>query len=490
MTKKQTTTLFFICLATSLFTIDMGIVSVALIDIEGSFSTIKSVASWVITMFSISSAIGIISLASLCRIFGRKNVYSISILGFTICSTLCGISGSIETLLFFRLLQGFFGAGLVALSQAIVVDTFPASERSKAISAWTFGLLAGPVIGPLLGGYLIEYLNWRWIFFINLPIGLFAFFGIVLYLINDKKSLNIKINYFGFFLLSVTAASIQLILDRGEFEDWFNSKFILTLNIVSLFSFILFIFNSFSSKNPLFPLNLFRDNYYVGGIIFAFLFGFILIPPFILLPIFLAEIRGFPIYVIGSILSCSALGGMAITFFMSRVIDKIGNVLTMILGLSIYMISNIHVSFWTADISTSEIILNSLLRGVSISIFYVPLANITYTSLPNNLRTDGASLFQFLRTLGTGTSVAIFINLLNRYESFHYESIRNNLLYSKLRNLNFFENYYLMANEKKQLYYLVNHYAQINSIIDDFFLLGIIPLIFFPFFLLFLKKKS
>ncbi len=488
MKKKQIITLFFICLTTSLFTLDLGIVSVALIDIQGSFSTIKAVASWVITVFSISSAIGIISLASLCKLFGRKNIYSFGILGFTICSTLCGIATNIETLLFFRFLQGFFGASLVALSQAIVIDIFPSNQRSKALAAWTFGLLAGPVIGPLLGGYLIEYFNWRWIFFINLPIGLSAFIGIILFLDKDKKALNFKINYIGFLLLSFTAASLQLILDRGEMEDWFSSSFIIFLNIISVLSFLFFLINSFKSSNPLFPLDLFKDNFYLGGIIFAFLFGFILIPPFILLPIFLTNILGFPTYLSGTILSCSAMGGMVVAFFMSKIIEKIGNVYTMMIGLFIYMLSNIQVSFWTIDVTTSDIIINSIIRGISISIFYVPLANITYTSLPAKLRTDGASLFQFLRTLGTGSSVAIFINLLNRFEAFHFENIRNSLVRSKIRNLSFFESEYLMANDKSHLYNIIINYSLMNSIINDFLVLAVIPLIFFPFFYLFKSK--
>ena len=173
---------------------------------------------------------------------------------------------------------------------------------------------------------------------------------------------------------------------------------------------------------------------------------------------------------------------------MSKIIEKIGNVYTMMIGLFIYMLSNIQVSFWTIDVTICDIIINSIIRGISISIFYVPLANITYTSLPAKLRTDGASLFQFLRTLGTGSSVAIFINLLNRFEAFHFENIRNSLVSSKIRNLSFFESEYLMANDKSHLYNIIINYSLMNSIINDFLVLAVIPLIFFPFFYLFKSK--
>ncbi len=485
--KNNIISLFYISLATSLFTIDMGIVSIALIDIESSFSITNSVTSWVITVFSISSAIGIISLGSLCKTFGRKHIYILGVLGFTLTSTLCGLSVSIEYLLIFRTFQGFFGAGLVALSQAMVVDLFSAKHRSKALSAWTCGLLAGPVLGPLLGGYCIEFLNWRWIFVINLPLGLIAFFGLAYHLKDERKIYTSEINFLAFILLSISVASFQLFLDRGELEDWFDSKFIIFLLVLAIFALVGFVINSFRSINPLFPKNLFKDRFYIGGIIFAFLFGFILIPPFILIPIFLTKVQSFPIYIVGFVLSCSAIGGMLTTFFMSSIIDKIGDVKAMIIGLSIYMLANLEVAFWTSDIDTTQIILNSIFRGISISFFYVPLANITYATLPNNLRTEAASLFQFFRTLGTGIAVAIFITLLNRYEKINFENSRN-IFNERNLGINYFFNYeQILIEEKLFLLKIIEFNSNINSLISDFYILALCPLVFFPFFLLFKK---
>ena len=483
------TSLFFICLATSLFTLDLGIVSIALINIESSFSITNSVTSWVITVFSISSGIGIISLGFLSKYFGRKNVYIYGILGFTISSNLCGLSPSIEYLLLFRTFQGFFGAGLVALSQAIVVDIFSEKNRSKALSAWTFGLLAGPVIGPLLGGYLIEYLNWRWIFFINLPIGLLAFFGLYYNLKNDKEIRIKTINYIAFILLSIATACLQLTLDRGDLEGWFDSKFILIIFLIAISTFIIFLFNNIKTTHPLFPRALFKDRFYIGGVIFAFLFGFILIPPFLLIPIYLTEVQSFPIYLVGFILSCSAMGGMLITFFMSIIIKKLGNVITMIIGLSIYMLANLEVTFWTNQISTYHIIFNSLFRGISISFFYVPLANITYTTLPNYLRTDGASLFQLLRTLGTGTSVAIFITLFNRYYKINFDNLRSWFNYSNQGVSDLLNTKELLLENKLYFLKIMELNSSINSLMSDFLVLAICPFLFFPFFILFRRPN-
>ncbi len=467
----------------------MGIISLSLEEIESNFSTTRTVTVWVITVFSISSAIGIISLGFLSQIFGRRYIYLIGVIGFTTFSGLCGLSNNFEILLIFRALQGFFGSGLVALSQVLVVDIFSEKNRSKAISAWTFGLLAGPVIGPLLGGYIIENYSWRLIFFINVPLGLFAFFGLIIYLKDTLKKSKIKVNFLGFVFLSFAAGSLQIFLDRGELLDWFASNFIVFLFFLSIISLILFILNSIYSNNSLFPKSLFKDHFYLGGIIFAFLFGFILIPPFILMPIFLTQIQNVPIYSVGIILCISGIGGMIGTFFTSKIIFFLGNVKTMMLGLLIYIISNIEVTFWTESVSIEQIVLNMIYRGISISVYYVALANITYTTLPNNLRTYGAGLFQFFRTLGTGVAVAIFIALLNRYQFYYFEEFRN---FTSYANFNIINELNMEDYSKKKLlnlYMEIVKQAKIKSFNTDFFYLSISPILFFPFFFFFKKTN-
>ena len=487
---KKIISLFFICLATSLFTIDMGVIAISLEEIGSNFSTDKNVTSWIITVFSITSAIGILSLGFLTKIFGRKKIYTTGVLGFSLFSMLCGLSQTFEQMLVYRCFQGFFGAGLVALSQAFVLDIFSLKSRSKALSAWTFGLLAGPVIGPLLGGMIIEFFNWRFIFFINLPFGLLAFLGLAFFLTEDKKKIFKKINYLAFIFLCTAAAAFQIFLDRGELMDWFNSHLIIFLFYLFLLSLLLFIMYNNFSQTTFFPLELFRDQHFIGGLIFAFLFGFILIPPFLLLPIYLSEIQSFPINLIGFILSISGLGGMIGTIFTSKIILYLGNIKTMLVGLLLFFISNYHVTTWSIDITTIEIIFNSFYRGISISVYYVALANITYKTLPEALRTDGASLFQFLRTIGTGVSVAVFITLFNRYSIIHYEDTRNSIDYSNLGLFNFMSMEETRQNNFSILYNMLEMNSIMQSIITDFFLLSISPIIFLPFLILFYEKPS
>ena len=288
--------------------------------------------------------------------------------------------------------------------------------------------------------------------------------------------------------LSISAGTLQVFLDRGELEDWLDSNFIIMLLILSISTLVLFIHNLFTSKNPLFPVEMFKDKFYIGSIFFAFLFGFILIPPFILMPIFLSQVKDFPIYIVGLILCISGLGGMFGTFFTSKIIYFLGNVRTMLLGLIIYITSNLEVTYWTESINIEQIIFNMVYRGMSISIYYVALADITYKTLPEKHRTYGAGLFQFFRTIGTGVAVAIFVALLNRYQLYFFEEFRN--IFSP-GNFYFFNELYLRDFSDQNFanfYTEINKQAKIKSFNKDFFLLSLSPILFFPFFFFYRKR--
>ncbi len=484
--------LFFVCLATCLFTIDMGVISVSLPHMRGTFSATRTEIAWILTVFTIATAVSITSLGFLSRKFGRKRVYIVGIIGFTLTSGLCGTSYSLEYILFLRALQGAFGATLVALSQAIILDTFNVEHRNRALSFWTLGLLAGPVIGPLLGGYLTEYYGWRWIFFINIPLGITAAVGVSIFMKTDTPNKVTNIDYIGFILLGTFATSLQLVLDRGQLEDWFSSSKILILTIISTISFVFFTIRILSFRNPIIPKGLFTDRSYVAGLVFVFLFGIILIPPFVLMPIFLSELSKYPLHLIGLTICPSGIGGMISTFFTSKIISEIGYKKTMILGLGLYIFSSIEFAFWTPDISNLRIMLNGIFRGAGISIYYVGLASATYVTLPVNLRTEGATLFQFFRNFGSGIAVAVLITLLERYSQINYEELGSRIIkgsqhWNVLKSLK--DQGLTKVSEVEIIANVIGKEAVMNALINDFLILGIIPLCFMPLLFLFKKEK-
>jgi len=479
--------LFFACLGTALFTLDFALISVSLPKMIGSFSASKIEMAWVITVYSISTAVTIPCLGFLSERFGRKNIYMLGITGFCIFSLFSALSTNLDQILFFRTLQGVFSAPLVALSQSLILDSFPSKERGKAMAWWTFGLLIGPVIGPILGGYLTEEYGWRWIFLVNVPTGIIALIGSYLYIEKDKIDKNTDFTWLGFILLAIGAGSLQIILDRGQIEDWFYSNFIVMLSILSLVTLVSFVFLFFINKKTLFPKELFFDSNYLGGLVFIFLFGIMLVPPFILIPEFLSTLGNYPVDQIGILLTFSGIGGMLGTLVAGRIISKGFHKTLMAGGLLIYMLGAFQMVTWNSSVSSYEIIINGLLRGAGIGSFYVGLATATYASLPQKLRNHGASLFQFIRNFGSAFSVAIIAIVLDRYKKINISELSSRINSSQSQgNLDTWNLDGLDANTIEFIQVITQESLMI-SLLNTFFLLAIIPIAFFPFLLLFKK---
>ena len=479
--------LFFACLGTALFTLDFALISVSLPKMIGSFSASKIEMAWVITVYSISTAVTIPCLGFLSERFGRKNIYMLGIIGFCIFSFFSALSSSLDQILFFRTLQGLFSAPLVALSQSLILDSFSSKERGKAMAWWTFGLLIGPVIGPILGGYLTEEYGWRWIFLVNIPIGIVGLIGSYLYIEKDKINKNTSFSWLGFILLALGAGSLQIVLDRGQIEDWFYSNFIVILTILSLVTLLSFALLFFINKKTLFPKELFLDSNYLGGLVFIFLFGIMLVPPFILIPEFLSTLGNYPVDQIGILLTFSGIGGMLGTLLAGRVISKGFHKTLMATGLLIYMLGAFQMVTWNSSVSSYEIIINGLLRGAGIGSFYVGLATATYASLPQKLRNHGASLFQFIRNFGSAFSVAIIAIVLDRYKKINISELSSRINLSQSQGkLDTWNLDGLDANTLEFIQVITQESLMI-SLLNTFFLLAIIPIAFFPFLLLFKK---
>ena len=485
--------LLFACLATALVTVDLACISVALPKMLGFFSASKIEIAWIITVYSISTAICIPLLGFLSEKFGRKNIYLIGIAGFSIFSALSGLSQNLDQILIFRGLQGVFSAPLVALSQSIIINAFPGKERGKALSWWTLGLLIGPLIGPLLGGYFAENYSWRWVFLINIPIGVVAFIGTYISLEANKINKNIKFAFFSFIFLAIGASCMQLVLDRGQILDWFSSRLIINLTISTCIFLFLFLLLYFSKSKTLFPKELFLDSNYIGGLIFVFLFGLLLVPPFILMPDFLSSIGGYPIDAIGIILATSGLGGMTGTLIASRLLSYGYYKSFMIIGLLAYMIGQYYMTLWNSEVTMSMMMTNGIIRGLGIGLFYPALATATYVTLPGKLRDHGASLFQFIRNLGSAVAIAIIVILMDRF----YKTSMSELSYRVKNNynqneglLNNYNIYPLNMNDTNFFINLISQESHLISFINIMFILTFLPLIFFPFFLLFKTKPK
>jgi DHA2 family multidrug resistance protein len=266
--------------------------SLALPHMQGTLGATQDQISWVLTSYIVAAAICMPLTGILSARFGRKQIFLWSVIGFTITSMLCGAAQSLGQLVLFRLLQGVFGAALVPLSQAVLLDTYPKAQHGKAMAMWGVGVMIGPILGPSLGGWLTEYYNWRWVFYINLPFGLLAWAGIAAFVQETATDNARRFDITGFALLALSIGALQMMLDRGEVLNWFASREILTEAVLAVLAMYLFIVHIFTARQPFIEPAIFRDRNFSVGLVFIFIVGIILLATMALLPPFLQNLLG------------------------------------------------------------------------------------------------------------------------------------------------------------------------------------------------------
>ncbi|MBP6761853.1 MAG: DHA2 family efflux MFS transporter permease subunit, partial [Thauera sp.] len=286
-------------LATVIQALDMTIANVALPHMQGTMGATQDQISWVLTSYIVASAIFMPLTGFVTARWGRKRVFMWSIVGFTLASMLCGAAQSLPEIVGFRLLQGIFGASLVPLSQAVLLDTYPPEGHGKAMAMWGVGVMVGPILGPTLGGWLTEYYSWRWVFYINLPLGLLAWIGIAAFVRETPRDHKRRFDLLGFALLSLSIGALQMLLDRGQLLDWFASLEIIIEALLAGFALYLFVVHIFTHDQPFIEPGLFKDRNFSVGLVMIFVVGLILLTTMALLPPFLQSLLGYPVIDVG-----------------------------------------------------------------------------------------------------------------------------------------------------------------------------------------------
>src|SRR3990167_6913806 len=313
-----------IMMATIMQALDTTIANVALPHMQGSLNATQEQASWVLTSYIVACAIMTAPTGILAARIGRKRLFLISVAGFTFTSLLCGVAQNLPEMVLFRLLQGVFGAGLVPRSQAVLLDTYPKEKHGQAMSMWGMGVMLGPILGPSLGGWLTEYYNWRWVFYINLPIGIATFVGILLFMPETEKNPDRRFDGFGFALLALSIGALQLLLDRGQGKDWFASTEIMVECALAGLAFYLFVVHILTAQKPFLEPAMFHDRNFAASLVFIFVVGIIMLSSMALLPPFLQKLMGFPVITTGLVLAPRGLGtmlAMAVAGRLTRHVD-------------------------------------------------------------------------------------------------------------------------------------------------------------------------
>src|SRR5690348_12147963 len=395
--------------ATIMQALDTTIANVALPYMQGSLSASQDQINWVLTSYICAAAIMTAPVGWIANRFGRKRILIICSAGFTIASVLCGLAQDIGQMVLFRLLQGVFGAALVPLSQAVMLDSYALHERAKAMSIWGMGVMMGPIMGPSLGAWLTETYSWHWVFFVNLPFGFITVLGLMVFMDETRKDLNLKFDWFGFSALAVAIGSLQLALDRGEQLGWLESNEIIIEFIVSGVGFYYFFAHSLTTSRPFIQFALFTDRNFLTGCIFMTVMGLVLYSTMALASPYLQNVIGYPNITAGVLLASRGCGTFVAMTLVGRLMRYIEARTLIISGLSITAASLYYMTAWTDQTGAREIVTISIIQGFGFGLVFVPLSTVSFMTLPGHLRTDGTSMLTLMRNVASSIGISVVI---------------------------------------------------------------------------------
>ena len=409
--------------ATVLQLLDQTIANVALPYMQGSFSASFDEITWVLTSYITASAIMTAPVGWLAARYGRKPLYVGCILGFTATSMMCGAAQSLVQIVVFRVLQGVFGAALVPLSQATLLDIYPPERRPFAMAIWGVGVMLGPIMGPTVGGWLTETYSWRYVFYINLPGGLLAAAGLMIFLPGGRGIGTLRFDWLGFAVLTVAIGAMQLMLDRGQEEDWFTSTEIITEAMLAGLGCYLFLVHVLSAPHPMIRPALFRDRNFASGVMLMFMVGIFMVSSLALMTPWLQILSNYPVETAGLIMAPRGFGSLVTTMMTGKVANRVDARVLVGIGLVMLTYSYWLMTHWTPDVSEREIIIAIIIQGAAMGLLFTPIQMLAFVTLAPSMRTEGAALFSLLRNIGSAIGVSVATSMLARNSQAMHEMI-------------------------------------------------------------------
>jgi DHA2 family multidrug resistance protein len=484
-----------IMLATIMQALDGTIANVALPHMQGSLSASEDQITWVLTSFIVASAIATPLTGWLCDRFGQKRIFLFSVAGFTAASVLCGIAGSLAQIVIARLLQGVFGAALVPLSQAVLLDINPREKHGSAMAVWGMGVMVGPILGPTLGGWLTDSYNWRWVFFINVPVGAMAFFGIWKYIKHVPAERRMNFDMFGFATLSLAIGALQMLLDRGEQNDWFASLETWIELIVLTTCFAYFIAHSIltPANKSFIDYHLLKNQNYVTGLLFIFIVGLVLFATRALLPTMLQNLMGYSAQATGLVTAPSGLGTMFAMLIVGRLVGKVDLRLLLIVGFGITAFSLWEMTSYTLVLSKGDIVWPGVIQGLGLGLVFVPLSAATFATLAPAMRAQGTAMYSLIRNIGSSIGISLVQTLLVRNTQIAHASLAEQVSIGKSEFLDAATAAFYNLGSGTGLTSLNNEITRQASMIayvDDYWLMLLMTLLVIPLLLLIRPPKK
>ncbi|MDY0307613.1 MAG: DHA2 family efflux MFS transporter permease subunit [Desulfovibrionaceae bacterium] len=403
--------------------LDTSVANVALAHIQGSLSAGQEEVTWVLTSYLVANAVVIPMSGWLARLFGRKRYLILSLVVFTGSSLLCGAAGSLFQLILFRVVQGIGGGGLQPMSQAILMETFPPHQRGMAMAVFGMGVVLGPILGPLLGGWLTDNYSWRWIFYVNLPVGMLALFMIQAFVADpehqERRAAGEKVDYVGLALLTLGIGSLQIVLDKGQQDDWFSADYILVLSIVAGVSLLVLVFWELAHERPVVDLRIFKNLSFAAGNIVMFIGFFAFFGSIVLLPMYLQGLMGYTAFLAGMVLGPGGAVALVAMPVVGKLTQKIDARALLISGLLINGYALWSMAGFNLSIDFHTAVMARVIQGVSMPLFFVSLSYLTFAWVPVPQMNNASAIFNLLRNLGGSFGTAFVTTMLARRAQFH-----------------------------------------------------------------------
>jgi MFS transporter, DHA2 family, multidrug resistance protein len=421
-----------IMLATIMQTLDGTIANVALPHMQGTLSASQDQIAWVLTAYIVAAAIATPLTGWFVDRFGQKNIFLASIGGFTVASVLCGMSNSLAEIVAARLLQGVFGAALVPLSQVVLLDINPKEKQGSAMAIWGVGVMVGPILGPTLGGWLTDSYNWRWVFFINVPIGLLAAYGVWQYIRPVPGPKRLRFDMFGFATLSLAIGALQLLLDRGQQNDWFSSTetWIEAIALVVMSTYFVAHTVMTPADRSFVDFRLFKNQNFVTGVLFIFIVGLVLYATRALIPTMLETLMNYPVATTGLVTAPSGAGTMITMLIVGRLIGKVDLRLMLFVGFTVTAVSLWQMGHYTIELSRGDIIWPGVIQGIGMGLVFVPLSAATFATLSPSMRAQGTALFSLVRNIGSSIGISLVQTMLVRNTVIAHAALTERVTYA------------------------------------------------------------
>jgi DHA2 family multidrug resistance protein len=487
--------------ATFMEVLDTTVVNVSLPHIAGSLSVSVDEAAWALTSYLVANAIILPMTGWLANYFGRKRTLTAAVFGFTAASFLCGLAPTLPMLILFRVIQGATGGALQPLSQAVMLEAFPPRDRGKAMAFWGLGIVVAPMLGPVIGGWLTENYSWRWVFYINLPVGLASVIMTRLFIFDPPyiRRSGRGIDYWGIGLLAVGVGALQVLLDKGQEEDWFSSHWMTALGIIAVLGLGLFILHELWTRDPVVHLRVFKNRTYSAGVFLMTVLGFVLYGSMLLVPIFLQTLLGYPALDAGIAMAPRGLGSFLMMPLVGTVLTKFDPRKVLAVGLvgaswTLYALGrlNLQAGYW-------DIFWPQFIQGAALALLFVPLTTATMDPIPKEQMGNATSMFNLMRNLGGSMGIASATTYLFRRQQFHTNLLgaNVNLMSGQTYALSKSLQSALMARgadpvtASRQSYGaiwgMVLRQASMLSFVDTFLAMAVVFLLVLP--LLFVMKK-